>query len=67
MAISCIQNAKLIYEAREFMQEFEKNIYGMALSFYTIGFIYQEFAQHLSLSESRFKNYCKEEHKHYMV
>jgi len=49
------------------MQEFEKNIYGMALSFYTIGFIYQEFAQHLSLSESRFKNYCKEEHKHYMV
>lgn len=49
------------------MQEKEKNAYGMALSSYTLGYIYENFAEELCKESSKFTGLCLEEHERYLV
>ena len=66
-AIASLENALIIYEAKEVMQEFEKNHYGMALTLYTLGYIYKTFAKELSQNNELFAGLSNVEHAKYFV
>ena len=65
-AIACFQNALDIYEAKYVFNEFEKNYYGMALSLFSLGYIYRFYDQYLSRDNS-FSQRCEEDQKHFLV
>ena len=48
------------------MQEFNKNHYGMALSYYSMGFVYKNYGEQLCINGS-FKDVCEEDHLKYLV
>lgn len=51
-AIESLQNAMNIYEGKDVVNEFEQNVYGLALTEYSLGYIYHRFCESLSDSKA---------------
>ena len=49
------------------MKEFNKNHYGLALSFYSLSYIHRKFKQYLCVNNELFKGICDPEHTKYLV
>ena len=65
-AIASFENAHAIYEAKDEINQFNQNNYGLALSSYSLGYIYEAFAEELCRT-SRFATHCLEDHEKYLV
>ena len=63
-AIACIENAHEIYEANDEDDE-EKNHHGIGLTSYTLGYIYEMFADVLC-EDSKFAKHFSEDEKNFL-
>ena len=49
------------------MAEFNKNHYGIALSLYSMSYVYRKFKQYLCINNELFKGLCDPAHTKYLV